>query len=232
MFFSKAWKFLKKNLFYVGLVVCVVTICGVAIISSLPKQKDSPTEIVDKQESETLKEAQDNLNKESDDKAENEPTATKSSTNSSPSALKGSSSSSKPAAASNALTKPLDGEIINSFSDTTLVFNSTVNMWMTHNGIDISCEKSTDVLAALPGEVSSVISDDSKGKIVKVTHVNSTVTIYAGLDDVIVEEGSKVNAAQKLGTAGTPAFESDLGPHLHFEYIVNEVYKDPTEYFS
>ena len=103
---------------------------------------------------------------------------------------------------------------------------------MTHNGVDISAENSDEVVAALPGEIASVKNDDSKGKTVEVSHSDGSRTVYAGLSEVVVEEGGKINAGQKLGIAGTPSFEADKGAHLHFEYIVDGKYKDPVEYFS
>ena len=47
--------------------------------------------------------------------------------------------------------------------------------------------------------------------------------------DPFVKEGDKVNAGQQLGTAGIPPFESDLGVHVHFEYLENGKYADPAE---
>ncbi len=226
MFFSKAWKFLKKNVFYIGLVLCVAAVGVISVIASLPKEEE-PTEIVDENKSETLEEAQDRKETEAEDKEAAEEAPNEEET----------VPSKKPASSSGAsvkasLTKPLDGEIITSFSEDTLVFNSTLNMWMTHNGVDISAENSSEVCAALPGEVTSVMSDDSKGKVVKISHANGGETVYAGLTESIVSEGAKVNAGQKIGTAGTPAFESDIGPHLHFEYLADGEYRDPADYFG
>ena len=231
MFFTKAWNFIKKNAFYIGLVVCVLAIGTISVIASLPQPEDDPSEIVDNTQGENLKDAQEQR----DDEAKPSKDALSGEASKSPEPTKTSNTAKtnvNRGSATVSLTKPLEGEIITSFSGETLVFNSTVNMWMTHNGIDISAENNTEVVAALPGEVSSVVNDDSKGKIVEITHTNGAKTLYAGLSEADVEEGSKVNAGQKIGTAGTPAFESDKGPHLHFEYSVEGKFKDPTEYFA
>lgn len=231
MFFTKAWNFIKKNAFYIGLVVCVLAIGTISVIASLPQPEDDPSKIVDNTQSENLQDAKDQKNDADPSKDAVSSEATKS-PDASKTAPRATKVSSNKGSATISLTKPLDGEIITAFSGDTLVFNSTVNMWMTHNGIDISAEKNTKVVAALPGEVSSVVNDDSKGKIVEITHTNGAKTVYAGLSETDVEEGSKVNAGQKIGTAGTPAFESDKGPHLHFEYSIDGKFKDPTEYFA
>ncbi len=139
-------------------------------------------------------------------------------------------SSSSPAKVT--LTMPLDGEIIKAFSGETLVYNPTLNMWMTHNGIDIASKKDTAVAAALAGEVADVRNDDSQGLTVEISHGVNGRTVYAGLAEASVKAGDKINAGQPLGTAGMPPFESAQGTHLHFEYIVKDQYVDPVEYLK
>ena len=130
------------------------------------------------------------------------------------------------------LAMPIEGEIIKAFSGDTLVYNPTLNMWMTHNGIDIAAEEGEAVSAALAGVVEEVKNDDSKGLIVTISHGSNGKTVYAGLKESTVKKDARINAGQPLGTAGTPAFESAQGPHLHFEYLVKDVYMDPVEYME
>jgi len=130
------------------------------------------------------------------------------------------------------LKMPLEGEIIKAFSGETLVHNPTLNMWMTHNGIDIAAQDGEQVKAALAGVVEEVKNDDSKGLMVTISHGNNGRTIYVGLLESNVKSGDKINAGQTVGKVGTPAFESAQGPHLHFEYVVDGVYMDPVEYMD
>ena len=139
-------------------------------------------------------------------------------------------SSSSPAKVT--LTMPLEGEIIKAFSGETLVYNPTLNMWMTHNGIDIASKKDTAVRAALAGEIADVRNDDSQGMIVEISHGVNGRTVYAGLSETSAKAGDKINAGQQLGTVGTPPFESAQGNHLHFEYIVKDLYVDPVDYLK
>ena len=126
------------------------------------------------------------------------------------------------------LTMPVaDGEIIQEFSKEVMVFNQTLNMWATHNGIDISAEAGDTIVAALAGTVSSVKKDNTMGYVVEIEHSGGQVTRYAGLSKTTVSSGDKVNAGQSIGTVGIPAFEAHLGTHLHFEYLVNDKYVDP-----
>ena len=130
------------------------------------------------------------------------------------------------------LAMPVEGEIIKAFSGDTLVYNPTLNMWMTHNGIDIAAEEGTVVSAALAGVVEEVRSDDSKGMVVTISHGNNGKTVYVGLKECGVKKDARINAGQPVGKVGTPAFESAQGSHLHFEYLVKDVYMDPVEYME
>lgn len=125
------------------------------------------------------------------------------------------------------LIMPVKGEIIKAFSGNKLVYNSTLNMWKTHNGVDIACEEGSAVVSALPGEIKSVISDPQRGVVVTILHTDNQQTIYAGLLSANVEPGDKVNAGQEIGKSGTPVFEQSDGAHLHFEYMADDVFRDP-----
>jgi len=130
------------------------------------------------------------------------------------------------------LTKPVSGQTINKFSDGKLVFFPSLNMWMTHNGVDIKAGKGAAVVAGLSGTVSDVHSDESNGGVVVIAHSGSSSTVYAGLVNMTVKVGDKVNAGQKIGEIGDMPRELDLGYHLHFEYIVNGTFMDPEKYFK
>lgn len=130
------------------------------------------------------------------------------------------------------LAMPLTGEIIKAFSGDTLIYNATLNMWMTHNGIDIAATEGATVCAALAGVVSEVKNDDSKGIVVTISHGNNGSTVYACLKESSVKQGDKINAGQPVGSVGNSAFESAQGTHLHFEYLVKDVYVDPVDYLQ
>ena len=130
------------------------------------------------------------------------------------------------------LKKPVDGKIINSFSGDELVFFASMNLWATHNGVDIEAEKDAPVSAALSGTVQDVYANEAEGGVIKIEHSDKAVTIYQGLGEMSVNKGDKVNAGQQIGKIGEMPKELDLSYHLHFEYIVNEKYKDPAKYFN
>ncbi len=145
----------------------------------------------------------------------------------------------KPSAQSNtngsgsiSLKKPVDGKIINSFSGDELVFFASLNIWATHNGVDIQAEKDAPVVAALSGTVEDVYADESDGGVIIISHSDKVSTVYAGLGEMSINKGDKINAGQQIGKIGEMPKELDLSYHLHFEYLVNGNYKDPAKYFG
>lgn len=129
------------------------------------------------------------------------------------------------------LTKPVKGQVINGFSGDSLVFFASLNVWATHNGCDIKADRGADVVAALSGTVSDVHTNEADGGVVVIEHAGKTTTMYAGLEDICVKKGDKVDVGQKIGKIGEMPRELDLSYHLHFEYIVDGKYKDPSKYF-
>ena len=115
------------------------------------------------------------------------------------------------------LAKPLEGEIVQAFEIDKLVFNSTLNIWQTHPGVDIVPGSSANVTAAMAGEVVKVEKDPTMGIYVTVSHANNIITKYAGIEDCKLESGAKLQKGDLIGTCGTPPFEADVGCHLHFE---------------
>jgi murein DD-endopeptidase MepM/ murein hydrolase activator NlpD len=129
------------------------------------------------------------------------------------------------------LKKPVSGQIINSFSGDELVFFASLNQWATHNGVDIQADKDASVVAAMAGTVTEAYSNEADGGVVIISHSDKSETIYAGLGELMVSEGDKVNAGDAIGTIGELPKELDLPSHLHFEYKVDGKWKDPAKFF-
>ncbi|MEI6100974.1 MAG: M23 family metallopeptidase, partial [Eubacteriales bacterium] len=128
--------------------------------------------------------------------------------------------------------KPVDGDIAAVFCIDKLVYNKTLNIWQTHNGIDIVPRDNAEVKAALAGEVSEVVDDASWGNTVVIKHSNNLETKYAGLAEVKVAVGDKLQEGDVIGTCGTPPFEENMGTHLHFELWQAGKPIDPAKVFA
>lgn len=129
---------------------------------------------------------------------------------------------------------PLSGQVVAAFSVDALTYNSTLDDWRTHNGVDIAAAAGTNVLAASAGTVLSVFQDDLLGTTVVLGHSGGYETTYANLQEQpTVQKGDKVSAGQIIGAVGTTALaESAEGPHLHFSVAKNGVSVDPEEYLN
>ena len=220
---------------------CLLLALGIGAMILFAPAKDDKT--VQKQQSPTLEQAKDELQQALPERSELHSTVTaepeqvedlaqaqtQTQTPQTETPAKPQGSAKQPTAA---LTRPADGEIITAFSGEQMVYNKTLHAWATHNGIDIAAQTGAPVRAALAGEVADVYTDPTMGQVVLLTHSGDKTTLYAGINDVCVQAGDKINAGQQLGKAGTPPFEQALGSHLHFEYRTAAGYADPVPLFG
>lgn len=126
-----------------------------------------------------------------------------------------------------------NANIIKDFSNTELQNNETLNQWEAHMSVDLVSENS-DVFAVLDGTVEEVGYSFLEGHTIEIKHANGFSTIYSSLDEnVLVKEGDKVSAGQKIGKAGESASgELDLGSHLCFAMRLNDKSVDPNNYLD
>ena len=142
------------------------------------------------------------------------------------------SPSATPAMANVIITRPVSGEASLPFANETLVFSKTLRQWTTHPGIDIPAKQGTEVRAALSGTVTSVVEDAAMGMVVTIEHSNGLKTVYASLEKAKVQKDARVDAGTVIGTVGVAPFESEEGPHLHFEVYKDGKAVDPATYLT
>ncbi len=126
-----------------------------------------------------------------------------------------------------------EANIIKDFSNTELQNNETLNQWEAHLYVDFASENS-DVFAVLGGTVSSVENKYLDGYTITIKHSNGFESIYSSLNEnMLVKEGDKVSAGQKIGTAdNTAEGELKMGNHLHFAMKLNNNFVDPNNYLD
>ena len=133
-----------------------------------------------------------------------------------------------------AMVRPLNGEVINIFSDGELVKSKTLNVWKTHDGVDIAGAPDEKVKSMTSGTVKSVSEDQLLGVCVIIDHGNGLEGYYCSLSkDVPVAEGQSVSAGTIIGTVGNTA-ESEVSEdsHLHFAVKKNGEWIDPIALIS
>jgi murein DD-endopeptidase MepM/ murein hydrolase activator NlpD len=135
---------------------------------------------------------------------------------------------------SEACIRPVSGEILNGFSDGELVKSKTLNVWKTHDGIDIAAAEGENVKAMTTGIVTEVYEDQLMGVTVVVDHGSGITGFYSNLStDIPVTPGDEVKAGSIIGTVGKTA-ESEISEdsHIHFALQKNNVWIDPAALLS
>ncbi len=118
------------------------------------------------------------------------------------------------------------------FAQDKLVYSKTLDDWRTHNGVDLSAERGTNVVAVADGIVTEVKNDPRYGFTVVIDHQNGLKTVYANLaSGDVVSPNQKVVQGEIIGSVGNTAlFEAAEQPHLHFQVFKDGVLVDPMEY--
>lgn len=94
-----------------------------------------------------------------------------------------------------------------------------------NDGIDISAAPGSPVSAAGSGTVAAITRDVDQVPIIVIRHDGNLMTVYAGLDDVIVSKGQKVAAGAQLGKARSQGV-------VHFEVREGFDSVDPEKYLN
>ena len=100
---------------------------------------------------------------------------------------------------------------------------------MKHKGIDLRAPKGTAVYATANGVVAKSSYHEGYGKMIVIKHEQAFATLYAHLDELLVEEGEELKIGQKIGTVGSTG--RSTGPHLHYEVRKGGEHLDPADYF-
>jgi murein DD-endopeptidase MepM/ murein hydrolase activator NlpD len=94
-----------------------------------------------------------------------------------------------------------------------------------HNGIDYKAPKGTPVYAAGDGKVIRSAYSKYNGHHVFIQHANSIVTKYLHFTKRTVKKGQRVKQGKVIGYVGATGLAQ--GPHLHYEFLLNGVHRNP-----
>ena len=119
----------------------------------------------------------------------------------------------------------------------TFWYNSTLNRYNLHQGIDFKADAGTSVTAAYAGTVESISDTLLEGGKVVISHGDGLTTEYASIDvDSSLKVGDKVEQGDLIGTVSAAADvmgnEYNEGAHLHFGVFENGESIDPTTYLE
>lgn len=126
--------------------------------------------------------------------------------------------------------KPINGEIIKTYSEDKLLFSKTLESWKTHDGVDIKADLGESVKSVEKGIVEKVYEDSFLGMTIIIDHGQGYKSIYSNLDsDVNVKEKQIIKKSTVIGKVGqTSIGEIKDEPHIHFMLMLNNKVIDPT----
>lgn len=106
-------------------------------------------------------------------------------------------------------------------------FHPVLGIYRKHDGIDYAANTGTPVQAAGNGTVIRAGRVGGYGNLVELRHRDGITTRYAHLKriDPAIRPGAAVSQGQRVGLVGMTGTAS--GPHLHYEFRVNGVPRDP-----
>lgn len=94
-----------------------------------------------------------------------------------------------------------------------------------HRGIDYAASVGTPVFAAGDGRVVTSGFTKANGNYVVIKHGEQYTTKYLHLQKRAVRNAEKVRQQQIIGWVGATGYAT--GPHLHYEFLVNGVHRNP-----
>ena len=103
-----------------------------------------------------------------------------------------------------------------------------LNTIRAHKGTDYAAPKGTPVRATSDGVVTWAARNGSFGKLIVLQHRGQFETKYAHLNDYAagIKKGSRVRQGDIIGYVGQTG--GATGPHLHYEFLIGGVHKDPS----
>ncbi len=91
---------------------------------------------------------------------------------------------------------------------------------------------SFDAVSVLDGEVVEVKEDTLLGNTVTIKHSSNVTSVYQSITDITVQKGDTVQKGMLIGKSGQSNISADLGNHLYFELIIDNISVNPEEYYD
>ena len=119
----------------------------------------------------------------------------------------------------------------------TFWYNSTLDRYNLHTGVDFKAPAGTSVTAAYGGRIESITDTLLEGGKVVIDHGDGLKSEYASLDvSPDLRVGGNIERGDLLGTVSAAADamgnEYNEGEHLHFEVTLNGESVDPVAYLD
>jgi len=106
-------------------------------------------------------------------------------------------------------------------------WHPVLSKWRSHKGVDYAARRGTPVRASGDGKVIFAGTKGGYGRLIVIRHGGRYTTAYGHLRRYArgVRSGKKVTQGQIIGYVGSSGLAT--GPHLHYEFRVNGVHRNP-----
>ena len=106
-------------------------------------------------------------------------------------------------------------------------YHPVLKKWRAHKGVDYAARRGTPVRATADGTVAVSTRQRGYGKLIILKHRGRYSTAYAHLSAFAkgLRKGKRVNQGDIIGYVGSTGLAT--GPHLHYEFRINGVQRDP-----
>ncbi len=106
-------------------------------------------------------------------------------------------------------------------------FHPVLKTWRAHKGVDYGAPSGTPVRAVADGSVAFAGRQGGYGNLIVLQHRGNISTAYGHLSGFAkgLRQGSRVSQGQVIGYVGATGLAT--GPHLHYEFRVAGVQRDP-----
>ncbi len=209
--------FLKKNVYYIIMGVCLIAIAAMVTVALVVKDNKDAVDPVGP--SQDITPSTDDAVKPDDDNPTINPTPTEPVI---------------PTPTAIVFACPVaDVNILKDYSADTLVWNATLKHYAVHTGIDFAGNDGDSVMSVYSGRVSNIKYDVLNGYTVTITHNDKLTTTYSSLNEPAVTVGQTVLKGEVIGTMGVTATNEYLdGAHVHFCLYENGEAADPYTYLT
>ena len=106
-------------------------------------------------------------------------------------------------------------------------WHPVLSKWRSHKGVDYAASRGTPVRASGDGKIIFAGTKGGYGRLVVIRHGGRYTTAYGHLHRYAkgARAGTKVKQGQIIGYVGSSGLAT--GPHLHYEFRVNGVHRNP-----
>lgn len=110
---------------------------------------------------------------------------------------------------------------------TTARFHPVLNQLRAHKGVDYAAPTGTPIKATGDGKITFVGIKGGYGKVIELQHGSRYSTLYGHMSRFAngVRNGTRIRQGQTIGYVGMTGLAT--GPHLHYEFHVDGVHRNP-----